>query len=151
MELTSISLVLLGFYFVWSNFGDLPEQVPVHWDWNGHANRWDTPTQLFMLPGIGLFMYLFMTIMSFFPSKFKYPMKVTDSNRAAVYAMAVRMLQWTKLLSIALTSYISYATVSAALSGGREMISMWPVAIFVALTLGISFYTMILQKRVGLE
>lgn len=47
------SLVFLG--FVW---GELPDEVPAHYNASGEVDRWGSKYELFILPGIGLFILL---------------------------------------------------------------------------------------------
>lgn len=147
LEIATIALVLLGFYFVGSNYAELPDKVAVHWDFYGEADRWDSPTQLFLLPAIGLFLFVLLTILGFFPSKFKYPVAVSDSNRDALYKMGLRTLQITKLLTVAIICYITYGTVQSALGDGG-MPNMIPVVIFVLLIVGLAVWATVRQKKI---
>ena len=70
------SLVFLG--FVW---GELPDEVPAHYNASGEVDRWGSKYELFILPGIGLFILLLMQLFERHPETVSYTHLTLPTNR----------------------------------------------------------------------
>ncbi|MEB6276011.1 DUF1648 domain-containing protein [Staphylococcus xylosus] len=54
-----IMLILLTLY-TWINYSALPKTVPIHYDLYNHADGWGDKNSLFLIPFIGLMIWLLM-------------------------------------------------------------------------------------------
>ncbi len=61
-ELPFIIIALLPFVYLAFMWNELPEKVPIHWNGSGEIDRWGNKSELitmiFMLSGIGYFLFL---------------------------------------------------------------------------------------------
>jgi len=103
-----------GIGVVWQSWQRLPAQIPTHFAGNGRPDGYGPPSTLWLVPAIALFLYSMLTIFSFFPQSFNYPVKVTDENRVHVQRIAVAMLGWLKAELMGTLAYITWATVRTA-------------------------------------
>ncbi len=74
------SLVFLGLIF-----GDLPDEVPAHYNASGEVDRWGSKFELFILPGIGLFILLLMQIFERHPETHNHPQRINETNAREFY------------------------------------------------------------------
>jgi uncharacterized membrane protein len=92
----------------------LPEKIPTHFDIAGNPNAWGTSSSLFLLPVVGLLLYLSITVVSQFSSVFNYPVRVTPENRPRLEDLAIRMITWLKVELVCLFLWIQMSTIDAA-------------------------------------
>jgi uncharacterized membrane protein len=75
----------------------LPDRIPTHFDLAGNPNGWDSPSSFIFLPILSLGLYLLLTVVARFGSRFSYPVEVTETNRARLQSLATAMIQWLKM------------------------------------------------------
>ena len=92
----------------------LPDKIPTHFDIAGNPNAWGSSSSLFLIPVVGLVLYLSITIVSQFPSVFNYPVRITPENRPRLQALAVHMITWLKVETICLFLWIQSSTIGSA-------------------------------------
>jgi uncharacterized membrane protein len=116
-----ISLVALG-TLLWISgaalYGPkkLPDRIPTHFDFAGSPDAWGSARMLLLLPGLALFLYLTITLVSRFPNSFNYPVRVSAQNKARLQSIAIHMLAWLKAETICLLLLLQYYTLEAARS-----------------------------------
>jgi hypothetical protein len=64
------------------------------------------------IPILSIVLYALLTTVSFFPSTWNVPVKITDDNKELVYANLITMLILIKMEVIATFGYISYCNIS---------------------------------------
>lgn len=75
------ALLLAGmFAYVFLEWGRLPEKIPVHFNAAGEINRWGDKSEIFILPGVGMALYLLITLISHFPSSWNVPVESTEET-----------------------------------------------------------------------
>jgi hypothetical protein len=82
---------------------------------------------------VGVFVYLLMTLVSWFPSAFNYPVRVTVANRDRLQALALGMIAWLKAEVLGLMCWIQMATIDAARQGHAGSALNWLVPVTIAL------------------
>lgn len=80
----------------------LPDQIPIHYNLAGKADRSGDKLFVFMFAGIATALYVLLTIMNRNPHLFNYPIKITLENAEEQYTAATRLLRWMKLCVIVL-------------------------------------------------
>lgn len=108
--LSVIALCFLLIYLV-SNWSSIPARIPSHYDMNGVITAWSSKSSLLLLPVISLAIYALLTVVLFFPKTWNIPVKITDENRARVYAVTRSMLCVLKLLTMLLFISITVSLV----------------------------------------
>ena len=100
LEILSFLIVCTLFFLPIFFIRDLPQEIPVHFNFLGEADRYGNKQNIWAIAIIGLIIYLFTTILNFFPSIFNYPVSITPANSKDHYRLVLRMLRWIKLLTL---------------------------------------------------
>lgn len=107
-----ILMLALLFYY----YNNLPEQVPIHYNFNGEPDSFKERESIWGLAAVGFGLYLGLTILQRFPHIFNYPVQITMENAHRQYRMAVRLLRTLKVFILWGFAYIVYATIRTALN-----------------------------------
>lgn len=97
-------------------FQRLPEQIPVHFNMHGQADRFGTRDNIWTLPAISSMIYLALTALARAPHIFNYPMVITPENAHQQYKLAVRLLRFLKLGTLSLFLFVTIITVSGGVN-----------------------------------
>jgi uncharacterized membrane protein len=121
MEVAGI-LVLGYLYWItyWALNGPdrLPERIPTHFDISGQPNAWGPPGTLWVLPVVGLGLYLLMTALASIQFKrFNLPVRVTETNLPFIQEKTSEMVAWIKMEMLGLFVYIQGAILHGARTG----------------------------------
>ncbi|MED0973500.1 DUF1648 domain-containing protein [Bacillus paramycoides] len=108
-----VSIIFL--IIIWRN---LPEQVPGHYNAAGVVDRWGTKWELLILPGIGVFILLFMQVLEKFPEVHNYPRRFNKSNAEQFYLNSRKVVNQLKNICLFIFILIQYESVSIALGWG---------------------------------
>jgi hypothetical protein len=96
--------------FVYTRWNQLPSQIPGHYNAMGKIDRWGSKNEILIMPIMGTLLYIFITVMSFFPQTWNLPVKVTDENKETVYTSAKSLIIFTKVEVLSIFLYITYYT-----------------------------------------
>lgn len=133
----------------------LPDSIPTHFDLAGRPDGWGSPLTLILLPAMGLFVYLLMTVVARFPSAFNYPVRVTSENRPRLQTVAIRMILWLKAELVCLFGWLQWSTIHAARHPGESLSAahfMAPVSILLVFgTIGWHFVAMRRAAKPGYD
>lgn len=110
MGLLCLLLVLFMWTIILVNLKTIPDNVPVHYNYQGKADLYSSKNAVFLIPVLGTLLYVGISILSYFPHKFNYPVKITKENAKTQYTIAVRMLSYVKLILLTLFAVIAYKT-----------------------------------------
>jgi len=112
----------------------LPDRIPTHFDVAGNPNGWGSPAMLLLLPVIAGALYVTLTVVSRFPSAFRYSVSVTKENRPRLQEVTLDMLAWLKAELACLFAALQWWMIQAARTAeGR--ISPWLLPGFLAVVL----------------
>lgn len=87
------------------NLKNLPETIPGHFNATGQPDGYGSRSTLFLLPMIGIFLYLLMTILEAFPHIYNFPVEITDENAPVQYLIATRLIRILKTVILVLFLY----------------------------------------------
>ena len=96
---------------VWFYRSRLHSQVPAHYGITGAPDEYGDKSTLIVIFSVTILLYGLLTVLSFFPRGFNYPVAVTDGNRDKLQAMAVALLGWIKAEIVLLFLYITWTDV----------------------------------------
>lgn len=129
------SLVFLG--FVW---GELPDEVPAHYNASGEVYWWGSKYELFILPGIGLFILLLMQLFERHPETHNYPERINEKNAREFYINSRKMINLIKNLCLVIFSLILIESVSIAMEwtegSGPWLFILLTISAFVPIIIG---------------
>lgn len=120
----------------------VPEQVPLHYDFSGNVNGYGGKGSMILLLGIAWIMFIVMTVLVKFPKIWNMPVKVTEENAERLYSITRGMLEAVKLIAVILMSVMVITTVAG--TGFNELIFM---ALTGALLLAVAVGIILLIKN----
>lgn len=128
-----ISIVALGFgiFTLLEAWPDLPARVPRHFDVAGKPDAWGAKVNLWVLPFVGVAIYLMLTVVGRLPQSHNFPVAVTPRNALRLYRRSRMMVVWLKAQISCTLGYIAWAQVQVAM--GRAQGLGWaflPVTLF---------------------
>ncbi len=127
VEGLAFSGLLLLFLLPAVYYADLPEVIPQHFDGAGTADGFGPKSVMWWLPGIGLMLYLVLTVLNRMPHIFNYPVKITPENAERQYTLATRLLRALKTVVMILFAYLAWGMISVALNKttGLHPVLLW--------------------------
>jgi len=118
-----LGILVLG-YLCWTTYwalngpDRLPDRIPTHFDISGQPNAWGSPGALWILPVVGLGLYLLMTALASIQFKrFNLPVRVTETNLPFIQQKTSEMVAWIKMEMLCLFVYIQSAIIRGARIG----------------------------------
>ncbi|SDZ08750.1 DUF1648 domain-containing protein [Bacillus sp. 166amftsu] len=118
-DIIGYSSFLLSIIFLIITWGNLPKQVPVHYNGAGVVDRWGTKWELLILPGIGVFILLLMQALEKFPEVHNYPRRFNKSNAEKFYLNSRKAVNQLKNICLFIFALIQYESISIALGWGN--------------------------------
>jgi uncharacterized membrane protein len=107
-----LGLMLVG-YLAWITYwalngpDRLPDRVPTHFDISGQPNAWGSPAILWILPVVGVGLYLLMTALASIQFRsYNLPVRVTEVNLPFIQGKTSEMVAWIKTEILCLFVYI---------------------------------------------
>jgi uncharacterized membrane protein len=111
-EIAGLIILLSLLSYIALQWGDLPEKIPTHYNFSGQADAWGSKSALLYLLGGAIFTWIVLTVVSFFPSLWNYPVKVTPANAQFLYLCSLNLLVLLKLELLILFSSIIYFAIN---------------------------------------
>jgi len=118
-----LGLILLG-YLCWITYwalngpNRLPDRIPTHFEISGLPNAWGSPRFLWILPAVGLGLYLLMTALASIQFRsYNLPVRLTETNLPFIQQKTSEIVAWTKTEMLCLFVYIQSAIIRAARAG----------------------------------
>lgn len=135
-----LGILVLGYLYwitYWALNGPdrLPDRVPTHFDISGQPNGWGSPQTLWILPVVGLGLFLLMTALAAIKfTRYNLPVRVTQANLPFIYEQTAVMVAWIKFEMLCLFAYIQSGIISGVRAGvfhlSPAIIPVFMVAIF---------------------
>lgn len=140
-------VALIAFWvFVCYAYSVMPETIPTHFNLAGEADGFGEKWTIFLMPVIGLLMFIGLSIVQQRPHAFNYLTEITPENAEKQYTIAVRMMRFLKFALIIVFGLGELLTYKTAMGGG-EKLGVWIVPITLLLVLGPMFYSLIKASK----
>ena len=136
IEASTIVILLSLFAYVIANWNMTPEQVPSHFNFHGQIDSWTNKNMIFFPVLVCLFLYLLLTFVSFYPSMWNMPVKITEENRVRAYYYTRYMITILKLELVSSFAYITLQTSKAQMLNAY-FVPLFLIVIFGTITLHI--------------
>ena len=140
--LAFIALIILPIYF----YNQLPESIPIHFDGSGKPDSYGGKKMFLLIPIIGIILFILLKKLSQHPSKFNYPVKITEDNAILHYTIASRMIRTINALTTVLMAYITYGLAMVALDKQESL--GYPIFILIGLILFVTVYSVMKHFQV---
>ena len=117
-----------------SNYRNLPDTIPIHYNVAGQADGFGGKGNILALPLVATILFVGLTILNKFPHVFNYPTTITKDNALQQYTNATRMVRYLKFIFVVIFGLISLQTIRNV-NEQTSGLGVW----FVPLTLGLIF------------
>ena len=117
-----------------TNYNNLPDTIPVHFNETGQADGFGGKVNILTLPLIATILFVGLTILNRFPHIFNYPTRITKENALMQYTNATRLIRYLKLTVVFIFGLIAFQTIQHA-NGKTDGLGLW----FLPLTLALIF------------
>lgn len=122
--LTGTSVFLVVYW------NDIPNQVPLHYDFAGKVNRIGSKNEYIVVVAIGWIIYILMTVIERFPGIWNTGIEVTEENREKVYATLLHFISSLKFIIICIFTYLTIKGIFSL------QLSAWFTPIYLLLIFG---------------
>lgn len=107
-----INVICIGLLFgtviyLCSNWSNIPEKIPGHYNAYGVIDRWGNRKELLITPVAAWIMYIGLTVLGNFPETWNTGVHVTEQNKERVYRILKDLIETVKLLLIATFSFLA--------------------------------------------
>ncbi|WP_338471422.1 DUF1648 domain-containing protein [Niallia sp. XMNu-256] len=139
-DIIGVTIFVVTTFFLFYVWNLLPDKVPAHYNAVGEVDRWGSKAELLILPGIGLFMLLFMGVLEKFPEIHNYPKRINESNAEQFYLHSRKLLNQLKNICLIIFSIILFESVSIALGWSGFGIWLMPIILggtFIPIIIGL--------------
>lgn len=140
-------IFLVSILYIVVVWGKIPEEVPGHFNGAGEVDRWGSKFELFILPFIGVFLWIVMGLIEKVPHMHNYPARLNESNVEAFYLNSRKLLNELKNFCLLLFAIGSIQTVRIAL-GEAQSLGWWFVPIVIIGTTMPIIKTLVLSSKI---
>jgi len=128
------------------SYASLPSSVPTHFGLGGEPDGWGPRWMMFILPAVGLVLYVVLTIMGRIPHRLNYPWAVTEANALRQYRLVRAFLGLLKMEVVLFFGYVKFTAIRVAM-GNAPGLGPAFLPLFVGVTLGTILAYVILAYR----
>ena len=118
IEIVGWLLISVVWGFTLSNYPNLPETIPTHYNGAGQADGFGGKASILTLPLIASILFVGLTILNRFPHVFNYPTIITQENAFRHYTNSTRMIRYLKFSIVIIFGLITLKTINNA--NGKE-------------------------------
>lgn len=134
VEIVAWFALLALWGFILSNYSNLPEKIPTHFNGSGRADGYGTKANIMILPSIASILFIGMTLLNRAPHMFNYLTDITEANASIQYTNATRMMRYLKIIVMLIFGFIAWGTIQSS-TGKSDGFGVW----FLPFILGITF------------
>lgn len=113
MEVIGLLVILGMITFVCIKWSQLPDRIPGHYNIRGEVDRWGSRGEILTVPIMGVFVYLLLAVISFFPGSWNLPVNITETNRQNLYECTRNLLITLKVEILIIFFYLTYNIAAA--------------------------------------
>lgn len=140
LNIIAILLLIGNFIYLWTQWETLPRQIPIHFNMAGEADGWGNKALIWLLPVLGVGLWIGLTILEKFPHTYNY-LNLTEQNVERQYKNARMMINALKNESIFFFVYLSWKSVQTA-HGYQAGFGVWDILLFLLVIFGsLGFFT----------
>lgn len=111
LEIPGWTSILAIWILTITNYTNLPETIPMHYNGAGQADGFGGKGNILTLPIIATILFVGLTILKQFPYVFNYPTNITSDNALRQYANATRLIRYLKLILVIIFGLIAFKTI----------------------------------------
>lgn len=134
MDVIGIGMFVVSILYLLLNWGNIPEEIPAHFNGAGEVDRWGSKMELIILPIIGVFLLLILALFEKAPHMHNYPNRVDESNVEQFYLNSRKMLNAIKNMCLVTFAILIVQIVRVSL-GHIDGLGSWLLLVVLAILL----------------
>lgn len=146
-DIIGYTFFICSLIFFIASWNELPDQVPAHYNAMGEVDRWGSKWELFILPGIGLFVIIPMHFLEKKPWLHNYPKRFNENNAKEFYILSRKLLNQLKNICLIIFSVLLLELVILALGRGNGM-GIWLLPAIIIATMAPIVIGLIKQRKI---
>ncbi|MEZ4793358.1 MAG: DUF1648 domain-containing protein [Gelidibacter sp.] len=147
-EIISVSLLVMLIIYTSLKFVDMPDTIPTHFNFKGEADGFGSKNTMWLLPGIGILIYVGFSILNRFPHLHNYMVNITESNALKNYRFSTRVLRFVTVFVMILFFYIQY-TIVLHVKNQSALLSNWFIPSIIIATILLPVFLIIYQFKMN--
>lgn len=141
MDIIGTTLFWGAILLIVINWGKIPESIPAHFNIEGDVDRWGSKYEFIILPVIGLFLNVIMSLLEKAPHMHNYPNRINESNAEQFYLHSRKLLNVVKNICLILFAYLIVQIGRIALGDIEKLgIGFIPILVILFGAIGIGMY-----------
>lgn len=140
-------IFLLSLIYAAISWKTLPDQIPGHFNGLGEVDRWGSKYEIMILPVIGLFIFVLMTLFEKAPHMHNYPKRLNESNVKQFYLNSRLMLNMTKNICLIIFAYLIVQIIRVA-HGEIHSLGGWFLPVLLALVFAPIIFGIYKQSKI---
>ncbi|MFD2552159.1 DUF1648 domain-containing protein [Bizionia sediminis] len=139
VDITTFGLLILAFLYTCFQYNSLPELIPMHFNFDGTATRYDSKDMIWIIYIIGFPIIYGGYYLNKFPHLFNYPTKITAENAKTMYQHATRLMRFINLIMALIFTVLSIEIVRVSKQDNQQISQVAHyiiIALVVILTVG---------------
>jgi len=113
-EIIGWLLIVFIWFLTLSNYSNLPETIPIHYNGAGQADGFGRKAIILTLPLIATILFIGLTVLNKFPHIFNYPTNITHDNALIQYTNATKLIRYLKFIIVFIFGLIVFKTIQNA-------------------------------------
>ncbi|MGG5505319.1 MULTISPECIES: DUF1648 domain-containing protein [unclassified Myroides] len=113
-------------------YNQLPKTIPTHFNVAGEPDAYGDKVSLFLLVGIGIFVFALLRYYQSKPHLYNYSATITEENAATYYTKAMRMMRFLNLTTLVILFYLQFQTIQTALGNTEGLGTYFIFAVLIA-------------------
>lgn len=109
--LGTVAIIAIAVYF----YGQLPDQIPGHFNAAGQVTDYQGRAFSFFLPALAVVFFVGFSLLKRIPHLYNYPTRITPENAGWLYRQGRTLLGWVQLEGVWLFAYAEWAIVQTSL------------------------------------
>ncbi|MFJ8237045.1 DUF1648 domain-containing protein [Ureibacillus sp. NPDC094379] len=142
-----ISLFLIAIFYIIMQCGNIPNEVPGHFNSKGEVDRWGTKFEILILPVIGAFLFALLSLLEKAPHMHNYPKRINESNVEQFYLTSRKMLNMIKNISLLMFAFLMVQIVRVSL-GEINSIGVWFLPVILIIIFGTMTFGIFKQSKI---
>ncbi len=131
LETVIVIILILLWYDVISNFRNLPETIPSHFNLHGKADSFGSKYNIFVVPIISTALAIALLFLARFPHLFNYPITITEKNAEQIYGLSARFLRMLILYITTVFYFLNRAALFSSLNSTNKITTLYVLALVV--------------------
>ncbi len=134
--------------FTAMNYGQLSETIPTHFNASGEADAFGDKLNIWLLPGIGVAMFVLLFVVNKYPHMHNYMVNITEDNALKNYRLSTRIVRFTNLFIMFIFGLIYYSIVESAKSNNSNL-DRWILPLVIGMSIILPIAILVYQKKIN--